>query len=171
MKLLLTGVTGAGTCYLDSFLSNTAFTNIWRLAGIQTYRTAIQDTSISKITLLIRRPLPSWIPESPKTEVIVLKDFLAYPDDLPARLAEHNACIWALGTTSVGKVEDEYTKITYGYVMAAVKALQDGGIVKRKDAANPFRFVFVSGEAADQTEKSFIMFARVKVGPLISCFG
>lgn len=102
---------------------------------------------------------------SSKTEVVVLKDFLAYPGDLPAHLAEHDACIWALGTTSVGMTEKEYTKITYGYVMVAIKALEDDGVAKRREreGANPFRFLFVSADNADQTGRSFQMQARVKV--------
>lgn len=142
MQLVLTGVTGA--------------------AGIQIFRQAVLDTAITKITVLSRRALPSWmdIPENDKTEVVVVKDFLDYSSDLSARLAAHDACVWALGKSSVGLSDEEYTRLTYDYTMHFVNSLQEAG---RKDrAGEPFRFVFVSGEGADPSGKSNIKFARIK---------
>lgn len=116
------------------------------------------------------------IPKNDKTNVIVLKDFLHYPDDVPPRLADHDACIWALGTCPAGMSEEEYTKVTYDYSMAAVIALEKGGVGRVPQPANegsdtekkPFRFVFISGEGADQTEKSWILFSRVMVSDIPS---
>lgn len=141
MKLILTGVTGA--------------------AGIQIFRQAVLDEAITKITVLSRRALPSWmdIPENDKTKVIVLKDFLDYPSDLPARLAEHDACVWALGKSSVGLSEEEYTRITYDYTMHFVSSLQGG---TKNKTGEPFRFIFISGEGADPSGKSNLKFARIK---------
>ncbi|KAG1757245.1 hypothetical protein EDB19DRAFT_1866181 [Suillus lakei] len=142
MKLVLTGVTGA--------------------AGIQVFRQAVSDAAITKITILSRRALPSWmdIPENDKTEVVVLKDFLNYPSDLSTRLAGHDACVWALGKSSVGLSDEEYTRITYDYTMHFVNSLQEAGT--RDKTGEPFRFVFVSGEGADPSGKSNLKFARIK---------
>ncbi|KAG1754962.1 uncharacterized protein EDB91DRAFT_262829 [Suillus paluster] len=142
MKLVLTGVTGA--------------------AGIQIFRQAVLDAAITKITVLSRRALPSWmdIPENDKTEVVVLKDFLDYPGDLPARLAEHDACVWALGKSSIGLSDEEYTRITYDNTMHFVNSLQEAGTKDR--TGEPFRFVFISGEGADPSGKSNVKFARIK---------
>lgn len=142
MKLVLTGVTGA--------------------AGIQIFRQAVLDATIMKITVLSRRALPSWmdIPENDKTEVIVLTDFLDYPSDLPARLAGHDACIWALGKSSMGLSDGEYTRITYDYTMHFVNSLQEAGT--KDKTGEPFRFIFVSGEGADPSGKSNLKFARIK---------
>ncbi|KAH7930913.1 hypothetical protein BV22DRAFT_1077465 [Leucogyrophana mollusca] len=142
MKLILTGVTGA--------------------AGIQIFRTAVLDSTITKITVLSRRALPSWmdIPQNDKTEVVVLKDFMDYPSDLPVRLVDHDACIWALGKSSVGLSDEEYTRITYDYTMSFVKQLEEGGVKNR--VGEPFRIVYISGEGADQSEKSNVKFARIK---------
>ncbi|KAG0700675.1 hypothetical protein DFH29DRAFT_611355 [Suillus ampliporus] len=131
-------------------------------AGIQIFRQAVLDTAITKITVLSRRALPSWmdIPENDKTEVVVLKDFLDYPGDLPARLAEHDACIWALGKSTVGLSDEEYTRITYDYTMHFVNSIQEAGTKDR--TGEPFRFVFISGEGADPSGKRNIMFARIK---------
>lgn len=142
MKLVLTGVTGA--------------------AGIQIFRQAVSDASIKRITVLSRRALPSWmdIPENDKTEVIILDDFLAYPSDLPARLAGHDACVWALGKSSVGLSDEEYTRITHDYTMHFANSLQEAGMKDR--TGEPFRFVFISGEGADPSGKSNVKFARIK---------
>ncbi|KAG2368802.1 hypothetical protein BDR07DRAFT_1390161 [Suillus spraguei] len=99
------------------------------------------------------------IPENDKTKVIVLKDFLDYPSDLPARLAEHDACVWALGKSSVGLSEEEYTRITYDYTMHFVSSLQGG---TKNKTGEPFRFIFISGEGADPSGKSNLKFARIK---------
>ena len=148
-------------------------------AGIQIFRTAIQDESVTKITVLTRRPLPEWmnLPQTDKTEIIILDDFLVYPGDLPPRLAQHDACIWALGKSSAGLTEEEYTKITYDFPMAAIIALEKGGVgevTTMEDGSAkerpPFRFVFISGEGADQTEKSRMKFARVKVNTYIKMY-
>jgi hypothetical protein len=132
-------------------------------AGIQIFRQAVLDAAITKITVLSRRALPSWmdIPKNDKTEVIILKDFLDYPSDLPVRLAEHDACVWALGKSSVGLSDEEYTRITYDYTMHFVNTLQEAGT--KDKTGEPFRFVFISGEGADPSGKSNLKFARIKV--------
>ncbi|KAF7985984.1 hypothetical protein HWV62_41290 [Athelia sp. TMB] len=147
MKLIMTGVTGA--------------------AGSEMYRAALADPAVTHITVLARRALPDWMPrptsDRPSLAVEVVPDFLAYPADLPARLAEHDACIWALGRSAVGMSEEAYTEMTYGYVVHALDALEKGGVAARSAAAGtPFRFVFVSGEGADPEEKSWAMFGRIK---------
>ncbi|KAG2076969.1 hypothetical protein BDR04DRAFT_1089254 [Suillus decipiens] len=130
--------------------------------GIQIFRQAVLDEAITKITVLSRRALPSWmdIPENDKTKVIVLKDFLNYPSGLPARLAEHDACVWALGKSSVGLSDEEYTRITYDYTMHFVSSLQEGGM--KNKTGESFRFIFISTEYADPSGKSNIKFARIK---------
>lgn len=49
------------------------------------------------------------------------------------------------------------TRITYDYTVEAARAFAPLGT-----DARPFRFVFVSGMGADQTQKSSTLFARVK---------
>ncbi|KAK7439781.1 hypothetical protein VKT23_017355 [Stygiomarasmius scandens] len=82
------------------------------------------------------------------------------PADLPPKLASHDACIWALGTSSLGKTEEEYTRITYDYAVSIVSAL--GEVERAREGKEPFKFVLISGNGADQEEKSSVMFARVK---------
>ncbi|KAI0945578.1 hypothetical protein AcW1_001769 [Taiwanofungus camphoratus] len=146
MKVLLTGVTG--------------------VAGLAIYRAALADRTITHITVLTRRPIPSWavLPAdaAAKTEVVLHSDFLTYPPDLARRLAAHDACIWALGRSSVGMNEKEYTELTHGYVMAAIRAFNEGGVGEGRTEESPFRFVLISGEGTDTTGKSSQMWARVK---------
>jgi hypothetical protein len=66
--------------------------------------------------------------------------------------------------------EEEYMMITYDYLMAAVIALEKGGVgqvTTEEDGSAkerpPFRFIFISGEGADQTKKSWTKSARAKV--------
>lgn len=94
--------------------------------------------------------------------MIVLKDFMEYPPEIAKKLADHDACIWALGTSSIGMSEEAYTKVTYDYVVKAVEAIQAGGI-KDSTHAKPFRFVFISGEGSDPERRDIAMFGRVKV--------
>ncbi|KAF9053628.1 hypothetical protein BDZ89DRAFT_1004605 [Hymenopellis radicata] len=143
MKLLLSGATGA--------------------AGSQILRSALADPLISSITILTRRPLPNWLPvpnDNKPTQVVVLPDFLHYPEDVRAEIAGHDAFIWALGCSSVGMSEADYTKVTYDYVVSAVEALQDD--TKQRSVGNPFRFVFVSGQGSDPEEKNIQMFRNIK---------
>ena len=133
-------------------------------AGLQVFRTAANDPAVTHITVLSRRPLPDYVPASDKVqEVIVLDDFLEYPPDVAARLAEHDACIWSLGGSSRGHTEESYTVFTVGYVKAFVDALQRGIASESRPENDPFRFVFVSGEGADPEEKAMLLFARIKV--------
>ncbi|TCD61173.1 hypothetical protein EIP91_008817 [Steccherinum ochraceum] len=146
MRLLVTGATGA--------------------AGLNIYRAALNDSSVTSVTLLLRREMPSWavLPAnaSEKTTTILHSDFASYPADVASRLAQHDACIWALGTSSNGVAEADYTRITYEYPMAMVKALKEAGVGNDRPADKPFRFVYFSGEMADPTGKSGQMWARVK---------
>ena len=142
------------------------------IAGLGVLRVLLSDNSVSHVTYLGRRPLPPWVvlpggtsdadkpPTHPKLFTIEHKDFLTYPSALKEKLAEHDACIWALGTTSVGMSEEKYTEITVGYFDTLLDALKEKGV---GTAESPFRVVFVSGMGADSKETSRTLFERVKV--------
>ena len=70
------------------------------------------------------------------------------------QLAGYNACYFCAGVSSVGKKEDEYTRITYDLTMHCANIL-----VK----LNPdLTFCYVSGVGTDSTENGRSMWARVK---------
>ncbi|KAI5119070.1 hypothetical protein M0805_005488 [Coniferiporia weirii] len=139
MKLILTGATGA--------------------AGLEILRTAIADSGISKITVLSRRALPPSVPPSDKVTFIQHTDFTSYSPDLLEKLKGYGACVWALGVSQRGMQEDVYTRITYDYPVSTLKALGEAGV---RGEDGKMRFVFVSGEGADPSEKSRFLFGRVK---------
>lgn len=95
-----------------------------------------------------------------KTQVILHEDFKTYPPELAKGLAEHDALIWALGKSSLGMSEAQYTEITYTYTMNAATALKDAGAGTPE---RPFRFIFLSGSLADPKGESRQMWANVKV--------
>lgn len=85
--------------------------------------------------------------------MIVHGDFLDYNELLPA-FRESNVCIWCLGISQNKVSKEQYAIITYDYVMAAARSML---------SVNPeIAFVFLSGQGADSSEKSRILFARVK---------
>ena len=136
-------------------------------AGLSIYRAALVDPTVSSITLLMRREMPSWadLPQNTtaKSTTIVHTDFTSYVPELATRLAQHDACIWAIGKSSRGVNEKDYTVYTYTAPMALAGALRDAGVGDGRPADKPFRFVYVSGESADPSQTSSQMWARVKV--------
>ena len=89
----------------------------------------------------------------PKLKEILHNNFYDFTS-IEDRLTGYNACFFCLGTTSVGKNEEEYTRITY----ELTKALADN-LIK----LNPeMTFCYVSGVGTDSTENGKVMWARVK---------
>ncbi|KAH8920790.1 hypothetical protein BT69DRAFT_1244942 [Atractiella rhizophila] len=139
MKLILAGATG--------------------LVGSEVLRQALSSSHVEHITVLSRRPLPASVPSSSKLTVHVLTDFTKYD---PALLVGHTACIWALGPSSRGMNEMDYTMATYTYPMEFAKA-----VLKSREMGEPveggkFNMIYVSGEGARQDETSYAMFGRIK---------
>jgi uncharacterized protein YbjT (DUF2867 family) len=55
---------------------------------------ALQDPSVSSVIALSRRPLPDLAKCHSRLEVVVLDDFTTYPEDVIAKLAEADGCVW-----------------------------------------------------------------------------
>ena len=88
-----------------------------------------------------------------KLKEIIHNNFYDFRE-IEISLAGYNACFFCLGTTSIGKNEEEYNKITY----ILTKTLADT-LIK----LNPeMTFCYVSGAGTDSTEKGKVMWARVK---------
>ena len=122
------------------------------------------DPSVSYVTLLLRREVPSWanLPPSAseKSRTVIVKDFTQYPQDVISQIADHDGCVWALGKSVQGLSEEEYMKIHVDFPLAAAEALKKAGVGSTE---KPFTFVYVSGEGADPSEKSMFMWGRGKV--------
>ena len=118
--------------------------------GAELVRQAVADNDIEQVILLARNPSET---KHPKIREIIHKNFLDY-SGLENVFKEADACIWCLGISQTSVTKDQYFIITYEYTVAAAKAMLDG---------NPsITFLFLSGQGADATEKSRILFARVK---------
>lgn len=129
---------------------NVLVTGATGLVGAEVIREAIKDSGITGITALARRPLTI---EHPKLKTVLHKDFITYAG-LEDVLAKHDVCLWCLGISQSQVSAREYEVITYNYAIAAAKAMHQ---------ANPSMiFLFVSGEGADPSEKSKMLFAKIK---------
>ncbi|TFA99192.1 hypothetical protein CCMA1212_009048 [Trichoderma ghanense] len=140
MHLILTGATGlVGSGVLDAM---------------------IKDPSITKISILSRRPVPmANDAKDPRINVIIHKNFEQYDSAILEQLKDANGCVWALGITQSKVPKDEYVKITKDYALAAARAFSS--LSTSED--QPFRFVYVSGEGATQEPGHFTAaFARIK---------
>ena len=86
MHLILTGATGlVGSAVLDAM---------------------IKTPSLTKISILSRRPVPmADAARDPRINVILHSDFTTYDDALLDRLSDASGCVWALGISqnAVGK--------------------------------------------------------------------
>lgn len=116
----------------------------------------LRDPGVDSILRVVRKPsdpLPPNFPNQQKAYDLIHSDFQDFTAIEP-QLTGLDACYFCLGAGSSGMSEADYTRITYGITVAAVRAL-----VK---ASPGLTFIFVSGEGSDSTEKSRIMWARVK---------
>ena len=89
----------------------------------------------------------------PKLRQVVHADFLDFTS-LAEELRELDACFWCLGTASAGMSEEDYTRITHDFTMAAIEVL--------REQSPGACLCFVSGSGTDDTETSRMMWARVK---------
>ncbi|MFJ3666949.1 NAD-dependent epimerase/dehydratase family protein [Streptomyces sp. NPDC090106] len=110
----------------------------------------IADPGVDSVTVVARRT-PALT--HPKVRVLIHQDFT---DLTPLReeLKGIDTCHYAIGTASAGVTEADYTRVTRDYALAAARALLDAG-------ADP-TFVYVSGRSADSSERTSVMWARVK---------
>jgi|SRR5471030_1503193 uncharacterized protein YbjT (DUF2867 family) len=120
------------------------------MVGQSVLRECLLDPAIESVLAVVRTP---GVPPAPKLHELVHKDFLDFSSAAEA-LANYAACFWCLGVTSAGMSEEEYSRVTYGFTMAAARVLV---------ARNPaMTFVFVSGASTDASEGGGVMWARVK---------
>lgn len=124
MQVILTGSTG--------------------FAGSAILRRLLADDSVDRVTSLSRRATGV---SSGKLDEVLLSDFSAYDAGLIARLAEHDACIWALGGKASDLAQpDLYERITHTFTLSLAREIASAA------ARRPFSFCYLSGMGADPTE-------------------
>lgn len=133
--IILTGATGtAGSAILSHCLSSPL---------------------IGHVSVLSRRPVKA-AEGNAKASVIIHEDYSSFPPTVLAKLEGATGCIWAQGKSQLGMTEADYTELTYNWPMAAARSFAD------LPSEGKFKFVYVSGEGADPTEKARAMFGRIK---------
>jgi len=88
-----------------------------------------------------------------KLEELVRAD-LSDLSPIESRLAGFDACFFCLGVSAAGMSEQDYRRVTYELTISVAKTLV---------RLNPtMTFIYVSGAGTDSTERSRMMWARVK---------
>ncbi len=80
-------------------------------------------------------------------------DFLDF-SSVEGQLTGFDACFFCLGVSSAGMSEENYQRVTYGFTIAAARALAR--------LNSNMTFIYVSGAGTDSTEQGRSMWARVK---------
>lgn len=88
-----------------------------------------------------------------KVEELLCDDFLDY-SGVTDHFRGYDACLFCLGVSAAGMTEEEYSRLTYDFAMAAARAL--------REASPDLTFCYISATGADSAEKSRIMWARVR---------
>ncbi len=120
------------------------------MVGQGVLRECLEDPGVEQVVSIGRNPLGF---RAEKLVEITLPDVT----DLDGRrtvLTGFDACFFCLGTSSVGKSESEFRRVTYDLTLRVAERLAawDPGLA----------FVYVSGAGTDSTEKGRAMWARVK---------
>lgn len=132
MDIVLTGATG--------------------FVGSEVLAQLLVHREVHRITCVVRRNIGI---QSPKIKTILHGDFTTYEPELATALANHSACIWALG----GKASDnpnstEYLRATHTFTIAFARAVAE-------QQKQPFRFCYLSGMGADPSETSTFPWERI----------
>jgi uncharacterized protein YbjT (DUF2867 family) len=113
-------------------------------------RECLLAPEIEAVAIVVRKPTGK---RDAKLRELRHQDFFDY-STIESELRGFDACFFCVGTTSSGKDEAEYTRLTYDLTMAAATTLS---------RLNPqMTFVYVSGAGADSSEKGSVMWARVR---------
>jgi uncharacterized protein YbjT (DUF2867 family) len=110
----------------------------------------LEREDIKEVLIINRKPSGM---SHPKLKEIIHADFYDF-SSIAAQLQGYDGCLFCLGTTSLGKDEATYTKITHTLTMHVAETLvkQNSNMV----------FCYISGASTDSTEKGETMWARVK---------
>jgi uncharacterized protein YbjT (DUF2867 family) len=130
MKLIITGVTG--------------------MVGEGVLHEAIGRKDVQEILILSRKPT---LIVNTKVKELLVGNFYDLTD-IENKLAGYDGCLFCLGTTSVGKSEEEFFEISYKLTMSVATTLAK---------LNPnMTFCYIAGLGTDSTEKGRTSWARTK---------
>jgi len=120
------------------------------MVGQGVLRECLRDAELERVLVIGRRSIAN---QNEKIREIVHRDFLDF-SSIADQLGGYDACFFCLGISSVGMKDQDYTRVTYDYTMAAAQVLakQNPGMT----------FIYVSGTGTDSSEKGRLAWARVK---------
>lgn len=130
MKIILTGATG--------------------MVGEGVLWECLANDMVTEVLSISRKPYDM---QHAKLKQLLVQDFTKL-NDYKTDITGYDACFYCAGVSSVGKNEQDFTRLTYDTVIAFARAMQE---------ANPkMKFIYVSGQGTDSSEKGRLMWARVK---------
>lgn len=120
------------------------------MVGQGVLRECLLDPDVVYVLSVVRAPSGQ---RHPKLRELVHANFRDF-SSIESELSGFDAAFFCLGSTSAGKTEAQYSRVTYDITMAVAEPLA---------RLNPeMTFVFVSGAGTDSTEHGRVMWARVK---------
>jgi len=129
---------------------NVLITGATGMVGEGVLHECLNDPWIASVILLNRR---STGITHPKVTEIIISDLFAFKGNEP-ELNGIDACFYCLGTTSIGKSEEDYTHLTYELTLK---------IARRLLQLNArMTLCYVTAKGTDNSEQGKTMWARVK---------
>jgi uncharacterized protein YbjT (DUF2867 family) len=134
----------------ERLIMNIIITGATGMVGKGVLLYCLEDANVSTVLAIVRSPLGI---SHPKLKEMIQTDFYDF-SNREEELKGYNACYFCLGTSSAGKSEAEYSKITYDLTIGFASILYR--------ASPQAVFCYVSGEGTDSSEMGRVMWARVK---------
>ena len=120
------------------------------MVGQGVLRECLRDPQISRV-VTVGRTAPAAT--DPKLRALTVPDLFDL-SPIAGELTNLDACFYAIGVTSLGMNEADYTRVTHDLTLSVANFLL---------ARNPrLAFVFVSGASSDSSAQGRVMWARVK---------
>ncbi|KUI68357.1 Protein fmp52, mitochondrial [Cytospora mali] len=156
-----TGLAGAiATAYrAQKYLMHLILTGATGLVGSAVLDAMLKMKDVTKISIISRRPVKmAEDAKDPRVTTIIHNNFEKYDSDLLSKVEGAAGCVWALGISQTQVGKEEYIQITKTMTLRAAEAFQT-----LSTPAQPFNFVYVSGEGTTHTPGRFTpIFGRVK---------
>jgi nucleoside-diphosphate-sugar epimerase len=131
-------------------MKNILLTGSTGMIGNLILEQCLASKDVAKVTSIVRKATGAT---HPKLQEIVHTNFLDF-SAISQYFVEQDICFFCLGVYTGAVEKDKFREITVDYTRAFAEML-------RKNSENT-TFCLLSGQGADQTEKSTMMFARDK---------
>jgi uncharacterized protein YbjT (DUF2867 family) len=120
------------------------------MVGQGVLRECLLDPDVETVLAVGRTPTGQT---HPRLQELIAQD-LWNLNPVGEKLAGYNACFFCLGVSAAGMKAADYERLTYNLTLSVAAAL-----LERNPAMT---FIYVSGSGSDSTERTRMMWARVK---------